>query len=172
MFQVRNLAIGQGYQFTQADVDSGTDVAVIGPELATTLFGAGVDPINKTIQLKNVSFRVVGVLASGGSGAFGVDQGNAVVIPITVAQEQLLGISYYSTILVQANPNYDITFVTNRISFVLQHDHGITNPNEDDFSIETRGRHSLAAPAASLRSSRFSWRRSRPSRSSSVVSAL
>jgi putative ABC transport system permease protein len=138
MFQVRNLAIGQGYAFTQADVDSGNDVAVIGPELATTLFGEYVSPLNKTIQLKNVSFRIVGVLASGGSGAFGVDQGNAVVIPITVAQEQLLGISYFSTILVQANPNYDITFVTNRISFVLQQDHGITDPNQDDFSIETQ----------------------------------
>jgi putative ABC transport system permease protein len=137
MFQVRNLAIGQGYQFTQSDVDSGNHVAVIGPTLATTLFGQYVDPINKTIQLKNVSFRIVGVLAAGGS-SFGVDQGNAVVIPITVAQEQLLGISYFSTILVQANPNYDITFVTNRISFVLQQDHGITDPNKDDFSVETQ----------------------------------
>lgn len=138
MFEVRNLAIGQGYQFTQTDVDSGNDVAVIGPQLATTLFGPYVDPINKTIQLKNVTFRVVGVLANGGSGAFGVDQGNAVVIPITVAQNELLGISYYSTILVQANPNYDINFVTNRISFVLQQDHGITNPDQDDFTIETQ----------------------------------
>ncbi len=138
MFSVRNLAIGQGYQFTQSDVDSANDVAVIGPDLATTLFGPYVNPINKTIQLKNVSFRIVGVLANGGTGAFGVDQGNAVVIPITVAQNELLGISYFSTILVQANPNYDINFVTSRISFVLQQDHGITNPNQDDFNIETQ----------------------------------
>ena len=138
MFAVRNLTIGKGYAFTQTDVDSGNHVAVIGPQLATTLFGAYVDPINKNIQLKHVSFRVVGVLATGGTGAFGVDQGNAVIIPITVAQNELLGISYYGTILVQANPNYDINFVTNRISFVLQQDHGITDPNKDDFTIETQ----------------------------------
>ena len=138
MFAVRNLTIGQGFQFTQSDVDSANHVAVIGPDLAKTLFGASVDPINKTIQLKNVSFRIVGVLKNGGTGAFGVDQGNAVVIPITVAQQQLLGISYFGTIIVQANPDYDISFATSRISFVLQHDHGITDPNKDDFQIETQ----------------------------------
>ena len=138
MFSVRNLAVGQGFQFTQSDVDSADHVAVIGPDLAKTLFGPYVDPINKTIQLKNISFRVVGVLAKGGTGAFGVDQGNVVVIPITVAQQQMLGISYFSTILVQASPDYDISFVTSRISFVLQHDHGITDPNKDDFNIETQ----------------------------------
>ena len=138
MFQLRNLAIGKGQQFTQSDVDSGSHVAVIGPDLATTLFGPYVDPINKTIRLKDTSFRVVGVLSKGGTGAFGVDQGTIVVIPITVAQKELLGISYFSTILVQANPNYDITFVTSRISFVLQHEHGITDPNKDDFNIQTQ----------------------------------
>src|SRR5665213_191387 len=138
MFEVRNLTIGQGQAFTQSDVDSANHVTVIGPDLAKTLFGQYVDPINKTIQLKNVSFRIVGVLKNGGTGAFGVDQGNAVVIPVTVAQQQLLGVSYFETIIVQANPDYDISFVTSRISFVLQHDHGITDPNKDDFSIETQ----------------------------------
>mgnify|MGYP001550066154 CR=1 FL=1 len=90
------------------------------------------------MQLKNVSLRIVGVLAAGGTGAFGVDQGNAVIVPITVAQRELLGISYFSTILVQADPDYDISFVTNRISFILQQDHGIANPDKDDFTIETQ----------------------------------
>lgn len=135
---IKSDSVGVGYAFTQTDVDSTNDVAVIGPDLATTLFGANVSPINKTIQLKNVSLRVVGVLANGGSGAFGANEGDIVIVPITVAQDQLLGITYFSTILVQANPNYDINFVTNRISFILQQDHGITDPNKDDFTIETQ----------------------------------
>lgn len=135
---IKTDTVGEGYPFTQSDVDSDNNVAVIGPDLATTLFGANVDPINKTIQLKNISLRVVGVLQAGGSGAFGANQGDIVIVPITVAQNELLGITYFSTILVQANPNYDIGFVTNRISFILQQDHGITDPNKDDFSIETQ----------------------------------
>jgi len=138
MFSIRNLTIGKGYQFTQSDVDSANHVAVIGPDLAVTLFGPYVDPVNKTVRLKDISFRVVGVLSKGGTGAFGVNQGDIVLIPITVAQKELLGISYFSTILVQANQNYNIDFVTSRIAFVLQQDHGITDPNKDDFSIQTQ----------------------------------
>ncbi len=138
MFSVRNLTVGEGLVFTKEDVDSANHVAVIGPDLANTLFGSYVDPINKTIRLKNISFRVVGVLSKGGTGSFGVDQGNIVIIPITVAQKQLLGISYFNNIIVQANPSYDIDFVKSRITFSLRQNHGITNPNKDDFNIQTQ----------------------------------
>ena len=138
MFAVRNLNVGEGNIFTKGDIDSANHVAVIGPDLVKTLFGSQVNPINKTIRLKNVSFRVIGVLSKGGIGAFGVDQGNIVVIPITVAQKQLLGISYLNTILVQANASYDINFAKSRITFALRQSHGITDPNKDDFNIRTQ----------------------------------
>jgi len=138
MFSIRNLAIGQGSIFTKGDVESANHVAVIGPDLATTLFGEYVDPVNKMIRLNNISFRVVGVIAKGGTGAFGVDQGNLAVIPISVAQKQLLGISYFNAVLVQADPNYNINFVKSRITFSLRQDHGITDPNKDDFTIQTQ----------------------------------
>jgi putative ABC transport system permease protein len=138
LFPVRNFTVGAGYQFTKSDVDSGNHVAVIGPDLAKTLFGSFLDPINKTIRLKNISFRVVGVLAKGGTGAFGVDQGNIVIIPITVAQTQLLGINYFTNITVQANPAYDVNFVKSRIEFTLERNHAITDSNKDDFTIRTQ----------------------------------
>lgn len=138
MFPVRNLTVGKGFAFTKGDVDSASHVAVIGPDLADTLFGAAVNPINKTMRLKNVSFRVVGVLSKGGAGPFGVDQGNLVIIPITVAQKQLLGISYFNTIIAEADPLYDINFAKSRITFALRQDHGITDPAKDDFNIQTQ----------------------------------
>lgn len=138
MFPVRNLTVGKGFAFTKGDVDSASHVAVIGPDLADTLFGAAVNPINKTMRLKNVSFRVVGVLSKGGAGPFGVDQGNLVIIPITVAQKQLLGISYFNTIIAEADPLYDINFAKSRITFALRQDHGITDPTKDDFNIQTQ----------------------------------
>jgi len=138
MFAVRNLTIGKGTAFTKSDVDSANHVVVIGPEIATTLFGSTVDPINKTIRVKNVSFRVVGILSKGGVGAFGVDQGNIVIMPITIAQKQLLGISHLNVILVQADPAYDINFAKSRAAFALRQNHGITDPNKDDFDIRTQ----------------------------------
>lgn len=138
-FVVSNLAkVSEGQTFSKSDVDSGNHVIVIGPDLAKTLFGSNIDPIDKIVHIKGVSFRVVGVLSKGGTGAFGVDIGNLVVMPISVAQKQLLGIDYFNVIVTQANPQYDVNFVKSRISFTLQQDHGITDPNKDDFSIETQ----------------------------------
>ncbi|OGG93799.1 hypothetical protein A2609_00940 [Candidatus Kaiserbacteria bacterium RIFOXYD1_FULL_47_14] len=138
MFSVRNLALSKGYPFTKGDIDSANHVAVIGPDLATKLFGTYIDPLNKTIRLKNISFRVVGVLSKGGTGMGGVDQGNIVIIPITVAQKQLLGVNHFSTILVEADPNYDINFVKSRITFLLRQNHDISDPTKDDFIIMTQ----------------------------------
>ncbi len=138
MFTVRNLAVSKGFPFTKGDVDSGSHVAVIGPELAVTLFGQYVNPIDKIIRMKNISFRVVGVLEKGGTGAFGVDQGNMVIIPTTVAQKQLLGINFLNGILLQGNSSYDINFVKSRVTFILRQNHGINDPNKDDFTIQTQ----------------------------------
>ncbi len=135
---MRNFAVGTGAPFTQSDVDSLNHVAVIGPDLAKTLFGQYMDPIGKSFRLKDVTFRVVGVLAKGGTTTFGIDQGNIVVIPVTIAQSQLIGITYYNDLIVQANDAYDQAFVKSRIQSVIRHDHGITDPKKDDFQIETQ----------------------------------
>ena len=137
-FTVRNMGLAKGYAFTQNDVDSANHVAVIGSDLATVLFGANVDPVGKLIRLKNVTFRVTGVLVPKGTGVGGVNEDDLVIIPSTVAQQEMLGITYYNDLTIEANPAYDITFVKSRITFVLEHDHGITNSSKDDFTIETQ----------------------------------
>jgi len=138
-FQVSNLTkVSEGQTFSKSDVDSGNHVVVIGPDLAKTLFGPNINPIGKTIHLKGVSFRVIGVLGKGGTGAFGVDIGNLVIMPISLAQKQLLGITYFNVIVVQAGSNYDINFVKSRMTFILRQNHGITDPKKDDFTIQTQ----------------------------------
>ena len=137
-FTVRNFNVAEGYAFTDSDVQAYNHVAVIGPTLAATLFGAGSDPIGQYIQVKNVQFRIIGVLTSTGTGAFGVDQDNIVMVPISVAQTQMLGVNYFNDIMVQANANYNITFAQQRVETILEQDHNITDPNKDDFTIETQ----------------------------------
>ena len=137
-FSVRNMAVGKGRTLSSVDIDSGSRVAVIGPSLAETLFGTTQDPLNKTIRVKNISFRVVGILSKGGPGAFGVDQGNLVIIPISVAQKQMLGIAYFNDIMTAADPDYEVAFVKSRIASVLRQNHGITESGKDDFNVQTQ----------------------------------
>src|SRR5579872_4206379 len=136
-FQVRNYQTADGYPFSQNDVDSFNHVAVIGSELAKTLFN-NLEPVGKSIRLNNISLRVVGVLESKGTGPGGVDQDNIVMVPDTVAQGQLLGTDYFTDVLVEANSAYDISFVQSRITAVLRQDHNLQPSDQDDFTIETQ----------------------------------
>ncbi len=137
-FPVRNYTLAQGYPFTNQDVAAYNHFAVIGSDLAKTLFGPNMNPIGKNFMLGNSSFRVTGVLAPMGVGPGGVNQDDLVLIPVTVAQHQMLGIDYFQYVLVSANPQYNNSFVVSRIQSILEQNHSITNSSKDDFTIETQ----------------------------------
>src|SRR3989344_1060961 len=136
-FAIRNFKPASGTIFTDKDVDSFNRVAVLGGELAKTLFGLR-DPVGKTVRLKNGAFRVVGVLGKEGLGPFGVDEDNMVIIPITVAQKELLGIDHYNVLNVEASDVYKSEFVAERVASILRDSHRITDPDKDDFTIRTQ----------------------------------
>ncbi len=136
-FTMRNYTLTNGYPFNDQDVAAYNHVAVIGSDLAKTLFGQ-LNPVGKDIRLKTTTFRVVGVLEPKGTGPGGVNQDDLALIPVTVAQGQMLGITYFNMVLAQANPAYEISFVKSRIQSVLERNHGITSSNKDDFTIETQ----------------------------------
>ena len=136
-FQVRNFKTVDGYPFTESDANSFNHVAVIGSSLAETLFG-NLEPVGKYMRMANVSFRVVGVLEKKGTGPGGVDQDSIVIVPVTVAQTQLLGVDYFTDIIVQASDTYTVEFVKSRVTSVLRQDHDITDPKKDDFTIQTQ----------------------------------
>ncbi len=137
-FPVRNYTLAQGYPFTNQDVAAYNHFAVIGSDLAKTLFGPNINPIGKNFMLGNSSFRVTGVLAPMGVGPGGVNQDDLVLIPVTVAQHQMLGINYFQYILVSANSQYNNSFVVSRIQSILEQNHSIMNSSKDDFTIETQ----------------------------------
>lgn len=136
-FSTRNFVVEKGFPFNKSDVDSFNRVTVIGPELAKTLFG-DFNPIGKSIRLNDISFRVSGVLEKKGVGAFGIDQDNIVLIPISVAQKQMLGIDYFNAITVQVNDSFSSEYTKSRIFSIMRGSHRITDPNKDDFTVRTQ----------------------------------
>ena len=136
-FAMRNFGVAAGRAFTSGDVDSFNRVAVLGSEIAKTLFGER-DPVGKTVRLKDITFRVIGVLEEKGLGPFGVDQDNLVLVPISVAQKQLIGIDYYNVVTAQVAEDYAVDFAVGRITAVLRQNHRITDPSKDDFTIRTQ----------------------------------
>ena len=60
-FDIRSWPFAEGTSFTQDDVSTAANVAVIGETVRKNLFGA-TDPIGQTIRINNLPFKVVGVL--------------------------------------------------------------------------------------------------------------
>ncbi len=79
---VREWPIADGEMFTQRDVRNGNKVCIVGDTLMRELFD-GQSPVGKEIRIKNVPFRVVGVLARKGANMMGMDQDDIVVAPWT-----------------------------------------------------------------------------------------
>jgi putative ABC transport system permease protein len=83
--QVFVRPVARGEYLRETDVDTRRRVAVIGPDLVTTLFD-GADPLGRTISVGGVRFRVIGVFEAVGSSTFGGSRDSEVHIPVTAAQ--------------------------------------------------------------------------------------
>ncbi|MDR2005780.1 MAG: ABC transporter permease, partial [Acidaminococcales bacterium] len=99
--QVRDFAMKEGSSFTARDLDSRGRVAVIGKTVAENLF-PGAEPVGQTIRINKAPFKVLGVLESKGQSAGGQDQDDVIFIPLTTAQQRMMGITYVQRISIQA----------------------------------------------------------------------
>src|SRR5262249_19668046 len=105
---VRDWALADGRFLSKQDEESSATVVVLGQTVVQNLFGAGQNPVDQVIRIKNVPFRVVGVLTPKGQSTQGNDQDDAVFIPFSTAERKVLGASklgMVSSILVSSvNP--------------------------------------------------------------------
>ena len=123
-------------------------VAVLGKTVADNLF-AGVDPIGQTIRVRNLPFRVIGVLAAKGQSQFGQDQDDTVIIPYTTAQKKLLSITHVPMAMVSAM-SADATFTAERqITELLRQRHRLAPNEENDFTVRNLTDIAEAANASS-----------------------
>jgi putative ABC transport system permease protein len=135
-FEIRKWSVRLGAAFTQDDMEKNAPVCVLGPTVATNLFDEE-DPIGKTVNIKSVPFKVVGVLEGKGFSATGQDQDDLVVMPLTTAQKRITGVEWLDDIFFSAASREEIPEVTKRIIGVLRERHHLRASEDDDFNIRT-----------------------------------
>ncbi len=132
--QIRDWEIESGAMFTEGDVRSLAKVAVIGKTVVDQLF-ANVDPVGQTLIVRNIPFKIVGVLAPKGFNLFGRDQDDVVIIPYSSHMRRINKRTAIDSILVQAASKEDINQVQDDINTLLRDRHKSVEP---DFTVRTQ----------------------------------
>ncbi|HEY7221941.1 MAG TPA: ABC transporter permease [Candidatus Binatia bacterium] len=132
--QIRDWEIAQGRFLHEGDVDSAAKVAVVGETVVRQLFGND-DPIDSVIRIRNIPFRIVGVLAPKGQTGQGTDQDDTVMIPYTSMQKRLLRITWVQTIMVKAISSERVEEAEEQITSLLRQRHRIGPDRDDDFTV-------------------------------------
>jgi putative ABC transport system permease protein len=136
---VRDYDVAQGRFITAQDVQRATAVATVGPDLAKSLFGTA-NPIDRQIRIKNITFRVVGLMKT--KGAFlGNNQDDVIFVPISTMANRIVGrTSPFGTevtfISVSAQNKTKMAAAKTQITNLLRLRHKIAN--EDDFTVRSQ----------------------------------
>jgi len=134
--QIRNWKIQDGEFFNEADVRSAARVIVLGKTVAEKLF-PGVDPIGQTIRVRNLPFRVAGVLEAKGQSMVGQDQDDTAVMPYTTVQRKLQSrtIPAINQAMVTCVSQAGATLAEREIAALLRQRHKIPSNEADDFMV-------------------------------------
>ena len=133
-FAIQNYELEDGRLFTERDMNSRARVAVIGKTVADNLF-PGENPVGQIMRVKKAPFQIIGVLKPKGSSGMGQDQDDTAIIPLTTAQNRMMGITHVQRITVQAENENVINDVQAEVEQVLRTRHKIKDGDYDDFTI-------------------------------------
>jgi putative ABC transport system permease protein len=132
--EIRAWDIASGSMFTDGDVRSIAKVAVVGKTVVDELF-PGENPLGQTITLRNIPFKIVGVLAAKGFNLIGQDQDDVVLIPYTSHMRRITKRNFVNSILVEAASADSINQAQNDITTLLRDRH---KSQEQDFTVRNQ----------------------------------
>jgi len=131
--EVHKVELQIGNFISETDDQLMSRVAVVGPNVATTLFGDD-SAIGKTIRINGQALIIVGVTTSkGGTGFNNTD--DYVYVPLSTAQKVLFGQTYLNSIALEATDADVMTQAQDEVGYLLLERHRLDDPTKADFSI-------------------------------------
>jgi putative ABC transport system permease protein len=139
-FTARDWGLSAGRAFDDDELEMGRKVAILGQTVAERLF-RGADPLDQTIRVGQLSFRVIGVLASKGQTIEGADLDDVVMTPLSTARNFLFGrvlgsARAVNTVIVRVAEGADLGVAETEIRQILRERHRLLAEQEDDFRIQ------------------------------------
>lgn len=132
---IKKLAVSNGRIFNSNEVRSMSKVCIPGQTVVENLFEAGVDPVGLLIRIKNLPFKVIGVLSDKGESGMGQDQDDLILAPYTTVQRRLAAIDYINGIYASAVSEEKSAEAKAEIEEILRRTHKLKESDENDFRI-------------------------------------
>src|SRR3989442_9389615 len=140
-----------GSFFTQREAESAAQVVVLGQTVVEHLFSPGEEPLGALVRIKNVPFRVIGILVAKAQDSSGQDQDDGRFIPFLTAERRVLGTQFVGSVntihVVVISPE-EIREATQQITALLHQRHHIPPGQEDDFTVRNRAEIAQAGESA------------------------
>jgi putative ABC transport system permease protein len=146
--EIRDWPLASGDFFTDKDMISRAKVAVLGQTVANQLF-PNEDPIGQQIRIRNVPFKVIGVLTAKGQSAMGSDQDDIIIAPATTVLDRLVGGIYISYIMASAVSTKEIDAAQAQLTQIMRAAHHLYPGQDDDFTIRNQAEITEAATQTS-----------------------
>jgi putative ABC transport system permease protein len=134
---VRNWPIRAGGFFTSDDIRANSKVCVLGHTVVTKLFQTA-NPIDETVRIKNIPFRVIGILEKKGVDMVGNDKDNVILMPFTTVRKRLQGSNFdnVNAIMASAVAPDRMTDAAKQIEQLLNDRHEISAGKAADFRVQ------------------------------------
>jgi putative ABC transport system permease protein len=135
--RVRNWQLHRGGFFTSRDISSSAKVCVIGQTVVAKLFQTS-NPLDRIIRIRNIPFRVIGVLERKGANMVGDDQDDVILMPHRTVRKRLNGSSFddVHAIMVSARSPTQMAQASHEIEQLLLERHRISPGDRPDFSVQ------------------------------------
>jgi putative ABC transport system permease protein len=132
--QIKKWDVAAGEFFTEADVRTSARVIVLGQTVAESLY-PGTDPVGQMVRVRELPFRVIGVMKAKGQDAGGRDQDDTAFAPFTAVQKKLLSITYVQFAHVSAISPAATYTAQDQITELLRQRHKLAPNEENDFFV-------------------------------------
>ncbi len=133
-FVAGNWRLTAGRLFTESEERAGKAVCVIGETVRQQLF-RNQNPVGTEIRLKQFSCEVIGLLASKGQGAMGMDQDDVVVMPLRALQRRLTANQDVRSIMISVRDGDSIPHVMEQIKLLMRERRHIASNEIDNFNV-------------------------------------
>lgn len=131
----QTVKVAEGTFFTEGEDNSLSQVVVIGSDIKNILFGSD-DAVGKFIRIKNMNFKVIGVMEERGAVTF-VNYDEFIYIPVQTLQKKIMGIDYARFIMVKVKDSNMIDITAADITDVMKRRHRTYTADQEDFSVST-----------------------------------